>query len=891
MAKFDGLIWKKGDDNWAYLPTGIGAVTDPGFSLTSDDAVLRVEDGLVAGHGGKKIDFQKENELLSACPAQAGDLKVLWAGVHPTNLKAAIIVWSAPITLLDPSKITGGSKPSLNGRIMTLTLDSPVKIDGSSSQTIQLQAGAVGKYGSKKDPDVARVTDTSKELYAGTKNDTSVGNDQTSQTKGSDIVVFAVNGAESVTVNVSMKYKVVDAKQTCGKPHKIWGAAYCIWGSTIPLETFPYGTTLEVDAASLAPKSGYYGGTVDSDSYVDRKAAFKIAVTGVAGPIIKLDSVNDRAVPLQPGQAVAFSGYGCDTVCGTKDQTKISDIDEALAYVDEDVIKPSERTFPVYTFIETTYYMTTMNAITTLEVPAFTQTTLYETLLSNIWQGTQVYGTAVKWDDQLTQLWQGTEVYGTAVQWDPSFQIPKGVNTTITLPVGGDQTGTIPLHLVDATKALKIFEPGDVFAGYVYFADDATIVKYLVAEGAAFTNKPFVVDPVNVVCHSMPANAKIPVGNPTYSSAKTFSQGTLQARLIPDPGAVVSGEVAKTNVSLSTATVQQIPAGGKVITSIGTTSLVVCSGGSPTTIQIVTSIGTAAADPLTINYLSAPAAFQAVTDVPTAAADVVPITTLFDIASVDVVTTIPVADPTPVTAITGSTELISIKGRFDDILKTLGNPTTAYYIKDSLTAPIFTGTTTADVFLVTAYAAPPYVELTKYAHLTDPQHIDLTKYTALRDMTVFTNVGEEHVFLKPQDGDAKLTLAIIDETAKIPILGTQGSNPVKLLISDTGGTMSLIGMTTPLQEILTDRSTKGQCVPGAVDVSTIPGADYEEPGMVKLLAPIPVQKSRGDAEECPCFTVNDTDGGPSAPSDNSALASINPCTIRVRRLQLKDCHT
>jgi len=112
---------------------------------------------------------------------------------------------------------------------------------------------------------------------------------------------------------------------------------------------------------------------------------------------------------------------------------------------------------------------------------------------------------------------------------------------------------------------------------------------------------------------------------------------------------------------------------------------------------------------------------------------------------------------------------------------------------------------------------------------------------------------------------------------------------VKLLISDTQGTMSLIGMTTPLTVKQVFRTPKGACTPGNPNLLFGTG-DYEPAGEVRLLGPIPVNKSLGNANECPCFTTADTNGGPSAPSDNSAVGGDNPCTLRVRRLQLKECH-
>lgn len=852
MSKFDGLIWKKGHDGWKDIPAGIGYVSKD-FDPATDDAAMRVEDQVKAGYGGKKVDFRNINDLLIACPpegtvSESSPPKVIYAAVHPTNLKAAIIVWSAPIILLDASKIAGGAGVSLNGRVMTLGV-SAVKIDGSDSQSIDIEAGAVGAYGTISDPDQAVVSDTTGKMYAGTKNDTSVGDDQTSQTAGQDIPLFVPNKRETVTVSVSFTYKMEDAVQPCGEPHKIWGASYCVWGTTTPMETFPFGTVMDLSPGSLQPTSAYYGGTVASDSYVDRGTQFQIAVAGVAGPVINLNSANDRPLPLQPGQVVSFQSYLCNTVCGIAKMTQIATVDEALAYVDEDIIKPKERTFPVYTFLETTYYLTTMNAIITTEIPAMTSTQLLTSTL--------------------TSMWRGTNIYGTAVQWTPELRLPQGIITELLIP-----TDTTPVPIVDGL-ALKSYVAIDPLGTDSFPVGGSG--RNIVEAAEEFTNKPFVVNPANVVCAVFPTNGKAVDGGAAGTAIRQASQGPYTGRFMPEPGAAVSGAIEKATLSLTGFNVDQIPTGGKVITSIGTTTLVVCGeGGSSVTITVVTSIGTAAADPITINALTYAASVAVVTNVPTAPANEVVITTASSLPDVYVITSVPVLDPLVTTAITGTSYPM--------------NAVTGYVGTD--VQPFFSsqgvfGTTSRDVNI-------PNLELLSLFVVTGelvPPHLDLTKFSDLVEVTAFNGLGDPLRFMAPVAGST-LTLPFLDPVNKIPILDTAGpeDKAVKLLISDTHGTMSMIGMTARLLQRATTRTPLGVCTPGSVAVSSSVGGYYENDGEVKLLAPMPVEKNIGNAETCPCFTANDPDGGPTPPTDNSAIGAYKPCTMRVRRLQLRECH-
>lgn len=854
MAKFDGLVWKKGDDGWKSIPAGIGYVSKD-FDPATDEAALRVEDAVKAGYGGKSVDFREINDLLTACPPEgtvttSSPPKVIYAAVHPTNLKAAIIVWSAPVIMLDPSKISGGN-PSLNGRVMTVTCGA-VKIDGSDTASISIGAGAVGAYGTIDDPDAASVADTSTAMYAGSQNDTSVGDDRPSQTTGQPIPLFVPCAAENITVSVSFTYKMEDAKQSCGEPHKIWGACYCIWGSTAPMETFPFGTVMDIDPGNLTPDSTFYGGTVSSSVYVDRGSSFKIAIAGVAGPVIEVDSVNDKAVPLQPGQAVSFQNYLCDTVCGVAKMTKMHDVDEALAYVDEDIIKPSERTLPVYTFLETTYYQTTMYGFKTTEIPALTTTELKTELF--------------------TSLWQNTVIYDTAVKWSTDLKFPQGDISTITY-IRPYTDGTEWKIVTEPTYDFALTSPDVPVLGGRDLAADPALVGLLRDDGVG--SAQIVVNPSNVVAHVFPVGAKAVSPAPTGVGIKQFAGAPYTARFLPTPGAAIAAAPEKATLTLTGFNIDQVPAGGSVITGIGTTTLVVCGeGGAQVTLTIVTSIGTASADSIVINALTFANTLDVVTNIATSPANEVVISTLTSLPDVTVITTVPLVDPLTTTAITASTitlmattALLPQATCHVDLMGVVRNVPVA--------AVADRAADTMEVFIVTGDTAPPFV--------------DLTKFSALVDLTAFDPNGTALTLMKPVP-NSTLTLPMLDTTIKIPILDTTGTNPIALLIKNTDGDLKLIGVEDPLVNNETLRFPKGQCTPGSVDVLSTPSGDYENDGEIKLLSPIPVRKNIGNAEECPCFTVADTDGGPSKPIDNSTLGALKPCTMRVRRLQLRQCH-
>jgi hypothetical protein len=857
MSKFDGLVWKKGAPGWEDIPAGIGYVSKD-FDPVNDDASLRVEDKVKAGYGGKKVDFRNVNDLLTACPpegtvSESNPPKVIYAAVHPTNLKAAIIVWSAPVVILDPSKISGGVGVSLNGRVMTIGI-TPVKIDGTDSQSINIQAGAVGAYGKINDPNQAVVSDTTGKMYAGSKNDTSVGDDQTSQSNGQEIPLFVPCAGETVSVSVSFTYKMEDAKQSCGEPHKIWGACYCIWGSTAPMEVFPFGTVMDLNPANLGPISSFYGGTVSSSQFVDRGDAFDIAVAGVAGPVIKVSSVNDTALPLQPGQVVSFQTYLCDTICGQAKKTKLHSLDQALAYVDEDIVKPKERVLPVYTFLETTYYMTTMFAITTTEIPAMTSTQ---------------FPTA-----GFTSVWLGTQVYGTAVQWNTDLKLPTGYVTQIR-SIKDDPTHN-EFVITEPPGVVSDYDPGFGAPNPGKFAMDPELVDVVKADGVS--GRSFLANIADVVFDQFPPGSKALTGaQPPRAEVMQVRGSPFTARFVPDPGAVITAAEERISVTLNEYVVDKFPTLGVVITSIGSTTLTVCGpGGTSTLITLITSIGTAGPTTQAFSALSAVTSFSAVTHVPTGPPNTVYMTTYNDEPPIYAITDINSTNALPVTVASGTPFYFAttqVLVPTSSLIMTLG--LVCPPIRSS-SIPLRTSEL-VDVFVVTGSVAPP--------------SIDLTGPTKLTDLTAFDPASADLLKVMAPEVGVTLTLPFLDKSKVIPILDVAGdpAKAVKLLISDTSGNLKLVGMTSKIRADVVSTTDRGQCTPGMPALG-INSADYENDGEIRLLAPIPVNKPLGNAEDCPCFNAEDTEGGPSAPKDNSSTDGLHPCTLRVRRLQLLRCH-
>jgi hypothetical protein len=295
-------------------------------------------------------------------------------------------------------------------------------------------------------------------------------------------------------------------------------------------------------------------------------------------------------------------------------------------------------------------------------------------------------------------------------------------------------------------------------------------------------------------------------------------------------------------------------------------------------VDLITAIGTAAADPISFQALQASGSLSVVTSIPTAQANEVVITTCASLPDVYAITTVPLVDPLLTTAITGQAIALPITTGFvgTDITYLVDAQRT---MPGSLVPRQRLYTSQFDLFVVTGESSPP--------------PIDLTKYSALISLTAFDNSGDYFKYMKPLD--STLTLPFLDTNKTIPILDVTGAaeKAVKLLISDTNGQLALLGSPGRLRVNTTARSNLGVCVPGSINVSSGGIGPYYEPdGEIRLLGAIPVYKDLGNAKSCPCFTTEDPDGGPVAPADNSTIIGApNPCTLRVRRLQLRQCHT
>jgi len=442
MAKTDGLIWPTGDNGWKKIPTGPGYVAT--VSPTSTAVQLRCVKGAgpVAGAPGPVVDFTSPDQLETANPPRDGKPVVLWAGVHPTALKTALVVWSCPVVILDKTKFNTTGNISVNGRVMTVELLQSVDIDGGNAQNITIHSGAVGGYGT--------TTDTtplpSGVIAADTKNDTTdVASDSASPTAGEQIPAFFVN--DETTLNVICVYQFEMLSVThCGgaKPHKAWGICWCIWGSTTPMDLFPFGTFKTVDTVNMVPAAlQHYAGAMTG--FADRGVPTPVSLVGVAGAAVTVQACLESGVALQKGEFVGFDDYECDTLCSHSGMTKVRR-DEAIPFVDEDIIKPALRTLPLVFFTTAAAFTTaTVPIITTSTFQPFTPTTLGHTTIPLF----------------------TTSMFATLMTWNNPPPIPQGTTTILSNVCSGNTpikvigSSLTPIHTtVLSTVDLVVCLPG-----------------------------------------------------------------------------------------------------------------------------------------------------------------------------------------------------------------------------------------------------------------------------------------------------------------------------------------------------------------------------------------------------------------------------------------------
>jgi hypothetical protein len=802
----------------------------------------------------------------------------MWAGVHPTNLTSAILVWNTPVTIIDRSKITPSNSIGVNGRIMTVELDYPVFIDGTTAATVQFVDGAVGAYVGVTDDNVSTVN-TFPKMAPATKNDCAAGNDQTSQTISNGYIPgFVDYGSSQVLVQCTHPFEMQPALQPDGTPHKIWGACYCIWGSTHPMGQFPYGQSVVIDPSSMLPTGSYYTGTVGS--YADRGEAVSVHITGVAGLSVTLQSYNDTELPLQAGQLVAFDAYGNATVCGHADQTKITIKDPALAYVDEDIIKPTVRTMTAFGFTPTTYYLTTLLPVTATDLIAYTTNAFPTTLLQSVWRGVSDAG----------------EAMGSA-----PVRLFEGVTTEITtVKVKDENSWMIPTALIGVHLPLLDVSPAKT---PVVTEFSTQVVPYL--PGGTPVTTDYAVNPSLVEFQAFPTVASVAGLQLPLDDKATITKIKLEDKslLLMPEGSKALADPQPDPYTL-VADTMEVATGGDVVTggtstTLGVVDLVVCDGsGSRLTLKVLTASGSVTVytsltvAPLatdTLQYIKASDNVTVVTQV--SSAD--PVTQTYAIptadGTLDVVTSINTVAAETKTAITATGVNALLLSDYTDVAAAL--KTASYYLPvdfdkltciDGYTQPnlkLITGSDVSTVLHITTSYSPAAVSVKQYSQLVDVKH--------------FAAASEEAItLLTPIPGES-FHVAVHDTAATpIKVLAETGSDEVSMLLPTTAGAaIKLVGKTESLSAWTPNRTPKGPCASGDTAVSAT-SSPYESDDECLLLAPLIVAKDKGNAEECPCFTAKDTSGSESVthPTDNSVVGSFNPCTIRVRRLQLRECH-
>ena len=545
MAKTDGLIWPTGDNGWKKIPTGPGYIPQ-NFSANSTAVQLRCVKGAgpVAGAPGPIVDFTSPDQLETANPPADGKPVVQWAGVHPTDLRVALIVWSCPVVILDKTKFNTGGNISVNGRVMTVELSDSVDIDGGNPQTVVIHSGGVGGYGT--------VTDNSNipagVIAADTKNDTTdVPADSASPTAGQQIPAFFVNDETTLNVICVYQFEMRDMLHCGGaKNHKAWGICWCLWGSTTPMDLFPFGTFKTVDPANLIPPAlQHYAGAVTA--FADRGQSVPISVVGTAGPAVTVQACLESGVALQDGEFVGFNDYECDTLCGTPDRTKVIR-DEAIPFVDEDIMKPALRTLPLAFFTTATpLKVTSIPLLSTQIFQPFQTTTLFYEAVPFYTSSSLI--TVIPWNTDIPVIPQGVSAILPNVALgntpivclqptDPFFtDVISTVDLVVCLPGGTNTT----LHLLALPAAGSVTVVTNIFTTTQFGVTGAIDLTYFQPTDTDFTVPSQVVtvpDGISSITPVMLAGATpivlaTPLGSPVAFGVT--APGT-QNIFVPDPG-------------------------------------------------------------------------------------------------------------------------------------------------------------------------------------------------------------------------------------------------------------------------------------------------------------------------------------------------------------------
>jgi hypothetical protein len=359
MPLTDGYLIAQGDTNWQFVNTGPGnlsSVPNPYTIINGIRAFLQI----IEGYGNGKVDYSKPDCLVTDVPeiaftpnkpaSQLSDLAqeliIGYAGVGPQNLSTVNVVWNQPIVLLDPNKVTVNGAVadcSVLGRVMTITLPTPVAIDGSTTLPVKIEKDAVGAYVSVIDDTVYNVPTHS--TVAETAIDTQ-DTDQDSPSKGQTIQAFiSLTEDQSFEAKCTHQYSQVSITNCKGAAPECWQVAMHLWGSTIPLNLFPIDQNIDI---SNQLDVGYPAVAVEP---IEVGVTGKVAIIGVSGDPVYIDVDNCGEALIQLGQAITVTSL-CGG-CVNYNNATVNFI-YALPDVEEQIYKPQVRMLNIKRFSEVT---------------------------------------------------------------------------------------------------------------------------------------------------------------------------------------------------------------------------------------------------------------------------------------------------------------------------------------------------------------------------------------------------------------------------------------------------------------------------------------------------------------------------------------------------------
>lgn len=382
---------------------------------------------------GPVINFTAPGGLLSGAPASyAPRPYIVWAGVSPMSLQEVLIVWNDNIVLLDKSGITGGDVATTVGRLMILSLPDPISINGIENVTIGIAAGSVGIYRKTAgdacdledeeaqgmnlddfafppfDPYVPECDcidfEEGSELEAGADKNVNNLSDglifcdmcnadaQCGEFAGTT-GVFAVNNTFSFPVRCTVPFVLLELKvcdcntggdpTPCEYPCPIWLISMVVFGSTMPMEVKPLNHLVQIYPCDVV-KGTYLEDGVPAVLSGDAECCAMVdaSVRGTSGPAVR---VNGRwrdetgRLPGYAGQVIKFIYHctcdPCDATppCEPDDCINVFFSEVAQCWIEEDIIKPIERTSPVSFFtdfevgtVNITYQPITTDTISTI---------------------------------------------------------------------------------------------------------------------------------------------------------------------------------------------------------------------------------------------------------------------------------------------------------------------------------------------------------------------------------------------------------------------------------------------------------------------------------------------------------------------------------------------